>query len=341
MFGHRRTAAELAEWARALATTLRAGVPILKALRTQADRGDARIRAVNAALLESLHGGEDIAGAIDENSRFFPSLVVSMTHVGVSTGHLPEVLRELEKYYRFQVSLRRLLLQQIAWPMFQLVVAIFVIALVIYLMGLLGGMDILGFGLTGASGALIWLGGWAVLASMSFGGYWFARNNLNQAEPIDRLLLRIPVLGKVLRTLAMARVAMALNLTLETGMTLTKAIPMALAASDNAAVASKSYAVTERVRAGESLSEALREHSIFPDELLEILSNAEEAGRVPEAMQQLSVELGQRAQHQMGLLNQAAGWLVWLLVAALLVYLILTIAMKAYIQPMRDLLQAV
>lgn len=340
MFGQRLNAKELAEWCRNLATSLRAGLPMFKALRSSSDRGPVRIRVVNSALLESLHQGEDIGGAIDENAKFFPPLVVSMTHVGVQTGHLPEVLRELEKYYRFQVSLRRLLLQQIAWPIFQLVAAIFVIALVIYLIGMLGGMDILGFGLTGGRGAVIWLGGWGLLASMLSAGYWFARNKLDQAEPIDRLLLRIPVLGNVLRTLAMARVAMALHLTLEAGMTLSKAIPLALAASDNAAVAARAKSVAERVRAGENLSDAFREHAVFPDELLEVLANAEEAGRVPEAMQQLSVELGQRAQHQMGLLNQAAGWLVWLVVAGLLVYLILTIAMRAYIQPMRDMLQA-
>ncbi len=70
-----------------------------------------------------------------------------------------------------------------------------------------------------------------------------------------------------------------------------------------------------------------------------MLENAEEAGKVPEAMKQFSAELAERAEHQLTLLNQALGWVVWLIVAGIIIFFILRIAMNAYIGPINDALR--
>lgn len=338
MLGDRMSARDTADWCRALATSLRAGIPVLKALDQSASRGSPGVRRVSAALAASLRSGEDVAGALQANRRLFAPLAVSMIKVGDESGRLPEVLRELEQYYRYQVSLFRLFVQQITWPAFQLAMAIGVIALVIYFLGMLPTEDILGLGLRGSTGALVWLAGWALLGALLAGGFWLARRKFGQAERIDRALLAVPVVGATLRTLATARMSMALHLTLETGMSLRRAIPLALDASGNAAFAALADAIVGDVRSGRTLTESFAIHNVFPDELLDVLANAEEAGKVPEAMQQLSAEFSQRAQHQLALLNQAAGWLVWLIVAAILIFFIFQIAMKAYIGPIYNAL---
>ena len=338
MWGERMSAKDTADWCRALATSLRSGIPVLKALDQAATRGAPAPRRVSAALAASLRAGEDVAGALAANRRFFPPLAVSMIRVGEESGRLPEVLGELEQYYRYQVSLFRLFVQQITWPAFQLGMAIGVVALVIYFLGMLPTEDILGLGLRGATGAFVWLAGWALLGALLTIAFWLARRKFGQAERIDRVLLALPVVGATLRTLAAARMSTALHLTLETGMSLRRAIPLALDASGNAAFAALSDAIVADIRAGRTLTESFSMHNIFPDELLDVLANAEEAGKVPEAMQQLSAEYSQRAQLQLALLNQAAGWLVWLIVAAILIFFIFQIAMKAYIGPIYNAL---
>ena len=65
---------------------------------------------------------------------------------------------------------------------------------------------------------------------------------------------------------------------------------------------------------------------------------AEESGKVPEQMQHLSLEFQERSQHQMHLLNVAAGWVVWLIVAVIIIFFIIRIAMTAYIGPMYDVM---
>lgn len=277
--------------------------------------------------------------ALTRESAYFPPLLVQLAKVGVETGHLPEVLRELERYYRFQVTLRQRLIQQITWPVFQLVMAILVIALVIYLIGMLGGADILGLGLLGARGAMIWIGGWALLFAALWGGYLLARTKFGQASRIDAILLRVPVLGNVIRSLALARMTLGLELTLDSGMSLKQAIPLSLTASDNALFADQAKPILSDIKGGSSLTDAFRARGVFPDELLDVLENAEEAGKVPEAMKQFSAELAERAEHQLTLLNQALGWVVWLIVAGIIIFFILRIAMNAYIGPINDALR--
>jgi protein transport protein HofC len=123
-------------------------------------------------------------------------------------------------------------------------------------------------------------------------------------------------------------------------MSLKKAIPLSLAASDNEYIASLSKPIAQDVRQGESLTEAFRIHSVFPPEMIDVLSNAEESGQVPEAMLHYSKELADRAEHQLQLLNQALGWLVWLVVAGIIVFFILRIALVAYVRPIYDTLDS-
>jgi type IV pilus assembly protein PilC len=340
MIGKRLSSRHLADWCRALATSVRSGVPLVKAIETLATRGPSKTRPASQALLGHLREGESLAQALSAEGAFFPPLVVQLGRVGVETGHLPEVLRELEKYYRFQVSLRTRLMQQIFWPGFQLVMAILVIAMVIYLIGMLGGADILGLGLTGSRGAMIWIGCWGLLAVSLWGGYLLARTQFGQAERIDAILLRVPVVGNVLRTLALARLTLGLDLTLESGMSLKNAIPLSLNASDNALFQKQAKPILSDIRAGSSLTEAFRARSLFSDEFIEVLDNAEEAGKVPEAMKQFSAELAERAEHQLAILNQALGWVVWMIVAGIMVFFIFRIAMNAYIGPINEAIQA-
>jgi type IV pilus assembly protein PilC len=317
---------------------MRSGISVVESLKQGSRRGPAALREASDALAAALAGGADVGSAVSSSRAYFPPLFIQLSKVGVETGHFPEVLRELEKYYRLQVSLRQRLVQQITWPVFQLVMAILVIALVIYLLGILPAVDVLGLGLKGGSGVMIWLGGWGAAALTGFIGYQAARNKLGQAERIDEILLRTPVLGPVVRTLALARVALAMHLTMESGMSLKRAIPLSLSASDNAAIARSARPIVEAIKDGRSLSEAFAEQNLFSDELIDVLANAEEAGRVPEAMNQLAAEMNQRAEHQLALLNQALGWLVWLIVAGIIILFIMRIAMVAYLGPLYDAL---
>lgn len=333
----------LADWCRALSISLAAGISVKKALRGQSERGRPETRQLSQRLLERIEAGDDLADALQSQSEILPPIFAALSRVAGQTGHFPEMLREVERYLRFQVSLRRKFLSEITWPVFQLVAAILVIALVIYILGIIEStrgptIDILGLGLKGSAGALVWL----VLSFGSMGAiaaaYWLGRTVFHRARAVDTFVLRIPVLGKCLKTLAMSRLALALHLTLGAGLSARKGVPLSLAATGNGAFAALAPAMSASLKSGNDLYDTFADTNFFPDDFLDILDSAEESGTVPEAMQRLSEQYLELAELQLKALNTALGWVVWILVAGMIIFFVFRIFLS-YIAVLNDALK--
>lgn len=330
MFSQRLANSKLADWCRTLASALAAGLPAKKAIENLSRRGHPRLRALNRSILERLEAGDTFADAIEAQSQRLPPLLVSLAAVAGQTGHFPETLREVEDYLRFQVSLRRKFLAQIAWPVLQLVAAVLVIALVIYILGIIEStqgetVDLLGLGLKGGAGALAWLGLCFGSAAALAGGYWAARNLLGRGPAVDRLKLRIPVLGRCLKTLALSRLCFAMHLTLGAGIAARKAVALSLVATDDYAFVELARPISAQLKRGRGITEAFSAHELFPDDFLEVLHSGEETGTIPESLGRLGKDYNERAEHELQMLNTAVGWLVWCLVAAIILFFVFRI----------------
>jgi type IV pilus assembly protein PilC len=276
-----------------------------------------------------------VQSALEKEKGAFPPIFVSLASVGEQTGNLPEVLGELEKYFELQQKLRRDFLSQMAWPVIELVLAIFAIAGMIWLLAILSpgsGFDPLGLGFTGERGALLWL----VVCFGSIAGligfYFILTRTLKQKAVVDRILLRIPVLGPCMQALALMRFCLSLRLTMETGMGIASALRLSMKATGNAAYAADTDRVRSAVRGGEDLAIALRKSSQFPNDFIDIIANAEEGGRVPEVMRHQADYYEEESRRRMTILTRAASWGLYLVIGAFIVFLIFRIFIGAYSQ---------
>ena len=332
MFSPRIPDRPLSDLCRNLATLLHAGVPILKALRTAGrNAGDAKAKRALEAVETDLRRGEDLATAVTKREEF-PPLAAEMIGVAEQTGQLPEVLRHLAEHYDNLVKMRRLFLAAIAWPAFQLVAAILVIALLIFILGVIADVrgqtiDVLGWGLLGARGAVIWLT--TTFGSMFalFVAYKVVANSAAGKRTLDPLLLRIPVVGHCMRSFALARFSWALSMTQQTGMGLDKCLDTSLRATSNGAYVGEIPKVVAMIRAGEELTDTLAATGLFPETYLQTVSVADASGTVPESLERLSPELEADARRSLTALVITAGWLIWMLVAAFIIFLIFSLAM--------------
>jgi type IV pilus assembly protein PilC len=325
----------LAILCKSLATMQHAGVPLLKTLDTLAKKtGDSRCRDHLAAVRDAVKGGTDIAAAMRERGSYFPELTIDMIAVGEQTGSLPEVLDALAAHYENLVRLRRNFLGQIAWPAIQLVAAIFIIAGVIFLLGFVastsGGkpVDMLGLGLVGTAAAIKFL---AVSFGSIFailGGYYVAAHTFRQKRFLDGLLMRIPVLGNCMRDFAVARFSWGFALTQQAGMQIGKSLEASFKATGNGAFVGASDRVVELVMSGEELSTALEAARLFPEEYLQIVQVAETSGTVPETLARLSPQFEEQARRSLSMLATALAWLVWCIVAGLIIYVIFSVVAK-------------
>ena len=184
--------------------------------------------------------GQSLTEAVNDCGTYFPGLFREMVEIGEQTGKLAEVLRRLAEHYEHQLRLRRMFLGQITWPVLQLTIAILVIGLYIWVLGMMPPMqngepfDILGFGLYGGRGVAIYF---TFIGMIVLGGvllYGASRRGLSGTGGLQKVLLRAPVIGPCLRTLALSRLAWSLHLTLDTGMELSRAIPLSFRSTNNA-----------------------------------------------------------------------------------------------------------
>ncbi|MFV0445512.1 MAG: type II secretion system F family protein [Planctomycetaceae bacterium] len=336
MFAPRASMKQLALLSRSLGVGLQAGVPIIKVIETSSRKSsDSRLRRVMGEVVDDIKSGATVTDAVDAHGAYFPDLFVDMLAVGEQTGSLPEVLLALSDHYENNVRLRKEFFGQILWPMIQLTAAVLIIALMIYVLGWISGKnansgvdtDVLGWGLMGARGAAIWLGGWAAAGVLLWFGYRLMMVSLAGRRTFYRLLMGVPVLGGCLRNFAIARFAWAFHLTQSAGMPIDDSLDASLRATGNGAYDAASPAVNRAIRAGETLSDGLQETGLFPEDFINIVHISETSGTVPETLQRLSPQFEEDARRSLSTLTTIAGWLVWLLVAGFIIYVIFKIVL--------------
>ncbi len=323
----------LAQVCRSLGTMLQSGVPLIKAFQVSGGKSrDVKLRSASEGIVKELRKGSDISSAMRDQQNRFPQLMVDMVDVAEQTGSLPEVLLGLADHYDNLIRLRRAFLGAIAWPMFQLLAAIMIIAGLMVLMGWLDdmgrGMSLnIFFGLKGTGGALLWIGGWVALAVGGYIAYQMLSRSLGSLAAIHGFILRIPVAGQCARSFAAARFSWAFALTQQAGMNVLDSIEASLKATANGAFIAATPRMVAMVREGEDLADSFADSNLFPKDIIEMVRVGESSGTVPETLQRLSPVLEDQARRSLHGLTMALGGLIWAFVAAIIIYFIFRLAM--------------
>jgi type IV pilus assembly protein PilC len=166
--------------------------------------------------------------------------------------------------------------------------------------------DIVGLGLKGISGSLIWLSGWAMGAVCLFVGYQIARRSTAFKSTMHKFLMGIPVVGTCLQSFAIARFSWAFALTQEAGLPIQESLESSLAATDNGAFQAAAPRIVNDVMNGLELTDALAHTKLFP-----------------ETLARLSPEFEDQARRSLAALTSAIGWAIWLMVAAFIAYIVI------------------
>lgn len=331
LFSRKPSLSALIELCRALRHSLNAGITIQEVFKRQAKKGHYELRPSADRIALRLQQGNRLTDALKKEPMEFPPLFMAMISLGEETGHLAEIAASLEKYYILQQHLQRRFRSQISLPVIQFVMGVFIVAFVIWILGIInttpgrqGGLTILG--LSGPTGALIFLGSIFGSIGLLFAGYRLLSKHLKRKARADRFFLRIPAIGSCLEALAMSRFTLALELTQESGMSILKSMRYSLQATGNAAYESKANTIVEGLKRGDTLTDSVTEAHIFNSEFLRILAVAEESGRVPEVMKQQCEYYQEESSRKLQALAQMAGWGVWLIYAVFMIIMIFSIA---------------
>lgn len=286
----RLSAKQLALFTRQLAT-LAEVAPLEEALRTltrQSEAESARnvIGDVHAGLLE----GRRLADAMARQPASFPPLYRAMVAAGETTGSLTTILARLADLLERQAEVRGKLIAALAYPIVLAVVAIGVVAaLMIFVVPrVVEQFTDTGQQLPFLTRAVIAISGFAanwwwlialLMVAAAFGWATAMRRPAFKAR-VDARLLRLPLFGRLLRDLYAARFARTLATMVSSRLPLVDGLRLTLPTIRNAALAGATAAIVDQVRAGGSLSAALRDAGVFPPLLVYMTASGESAGRL-------------------------------------------------------------
>jgi type IV pilus assembly protein PilC len=331
-FSKQLPTSSLIDVCRTMRHSLGAGLSLLDVTRTLTKRGEPPVRPVAARMAAGMEKGDSLEEVLGREKDYFPPLLLDLAVVGEQTGNLPEIFGELEKYYRMQQSLTRQFRSQIFLPVLQFHLALFIITGMLFVLGAIAesrntaASDPTGLGFKGKGGALLFLVFGFGLTYGAFAGYLLLNRSLRQKAAVDDLLLRLPVIGPCLEAFALGRFTLALRLTLNTGMPITRALRLSLRATGNAAYQARTPVVVDALKKGEDLTLALTQTKLFPEDFRNIVAVAEESGSVPEVMEKQAQYYQEEAGRRLKNLARVAGWSVWLIYAVFMVFMIMRLA---------------
>jgi type II secretory pathway component PulF len=330
LFSRQLPLATLIDLCHLLRINLSAGLTLLTVFRQLATRGSRKVRPVAGRILLHLEHGDNLRTALNFERDVFPSLFLDMADLGEKTGRLPEVLEELERYYVQQQKVRRQLRQSSFLPVVQFIIAIGIVALLIFVLGAVAAShgaaapSVLGF--RGTTGAILFLLSWFGLFAAAYATYAILTRALPQQAVVDGLLLQLPVIGPCVQAIVVSRFALALQLTLDTSMPLREALELSYAAAGNAAFARHADTVASAVEEGDELSVALGRGQFMPPDFLSMVAVAEEGGRLVEMMRHQAAYYHEEASRRIQAATKLASGLIKVLYIVLMALGIFQIA---------------
>lgn len=284
------TPQDVAIFSRQLATMMQSGIPMVQAFGIVSG-GQKNIRMQN--LLENI--GSDIASgtalseALSKHPLYFDKLYQNLVFAGENAGVLDTVLDTIASYKENIETLKGKIKKALFYPAVVIAVAILVSAiLLIFVVPTFQnlfkgfGADLPAFTLLIIAASDFMIKWWWMILAVIIGGVFLTISSLKRsrafAEFVDRLLLKIPVIGQIMHNSAIARFSRTLAVTFKAGVPLVDALGTVAGATGNIVYENAVMRIKDDVATGYPLNVAMKQVGVFPHMVMQMTAIGEEAG---------------------------------------------------------------
>ncbi len=332
--------AQLALLTRQMAALIGSGLPIDEALGALAEGSEGSLRSRLVALRARVMEGSTLAAAMAEAPGTFPVLYRATIAAGEASGQLDKVLARLADYTESREALRGKVILALVYPLLLSCVAIVVVAgLMIWVVPQVivvfeQQQQALPWAtrvLVGISAAVERYGAWLLLPPVLLVIAAVAASRTPSLRVAwQRGLLRVPVLGRLVRAADTARFSRTLALLVGSAVPLLEALNIASQVVANATLREAFAQVAVRVREGGSLASALRESGQFPPVALRLVASGEKSGRLDTMLFDAAVQQERELDIALGVATTVLGPGVILLVGGLVLFIVLAILLPIF-----------
>lgn len=286
-------------FSRQLYTLLKAGVPIMRGLAgLQESAINKSFARVLKDMRESLDSGRELSAAMRRHPTVFSPFYLSMVRVGEMTGRLEEVFLRLFDYLEFDREMRERIRTALRYPTFvviTMVVAIAVINLFVIpafakvYAGFKAELPFMTKILINTSNFTVQF--WPLILSLAAGAavaFKMYTATPNGKYQWDKIKLRIPIAGKIIRKGTMARFARSFALSGKSGVPIVQGLSVVAQTVDNAYVASRVEQMRDGVERGESILRTATTTGVFTPVVLQMIAVGEETGELDSLMNEIA-----------------------------------------------------
>lgn len=325
---------EMAVMIRELATAQEAGLPLMHALKTIRRQASPAAGDVLDHFIQCVEAGEPLYKAASEWGPPFDDLIVGMLHASDASGKMSTILHQLADLMDRSLELKRELLGAIMYPAIIATLIgvsgiVLVTVLVPRLIGTLASQMVLPWPTLVVIGFAdfilnwwIWILvaiaisiiGWRSWISIPENRHWF-----------DLLKLRVPLLGKLLRDVAVARFTRTLGTLTSAGLPILESLRITRDTLGNTALANAVDAVQEQVSSGKPLADPLEKSGLFPPLLVQVVNLGEKSGKLEEMLLHSATAFDRQVNASLKIFTKALPPILLIVMAALACFVLAAI----------------
>jgi type IV pilus assembly protein PilC len=280
---------DLAIYTRQFSTMIDAGLPIAQCLGILAEQSDSKaLRACTSGIAKDVEAGTTLAEAFRKYPRTFDDLFTNLLEAGESGGVLDVVLQRLSAYIEKAAALKRKVKSAMVYPITIISVALLVIIFMMtFIIPTFATMfKNLGADLPLPTKIVLWLSEftqrWIVLIGIAGAAVvWGIKkyySTENGSLVIDSMMLKWPVIGMLIRKVAVARFTRTLGTLISSGVPILEALRITARSAGNRVVEKAVMQARAAVSSGRTLAEPLRNTPVFPSMVLHMISVGETTG---------------------------------------------------------------
>ncbi len=295
LFGARKkkiTASDISVFSRQLATMMSAGVPLVQAFEIVGKgHENPAMQDLIMDVKNTVEGGSSLAEALAKHPFYFDDLYCSLVHAGEQAGILETLLDKIATYKEKVEAIKGKIKKALFYPAAIVVVSFVITAiLLIFVIPQFESM------FTSFGGDLPALTKFVVELSIFFQEWWWAvfgalggaiygiaqlkKRSKKFNVLMDRVILKVPVIGDIITKATIARFARTLSTMFAAGMPLVEAMETVAKAAGNAVYTDAIMGMKDEVATGQQINVCMKETGLFPNMVVQMLAIGEETGSV-------------------------------------------------------------
>ena len=293
-------AKDIVLFTRYLSTMMSAGLPIVQALDVMSkDQENSTMQAMIAQIKTNVVGGKTLSEAFKEYPQYFPKLYQSLVHAGEKSGTLEKILKRLGDYLDKIESIKRKVKKALIYPIAIISIAMIVSGILLFFVVPQFEKVFHSFGaqlplftrMVMEFSHLLRVYGWIILLAilgMAWGGARIIKRSEKVRYFLDGLILKIYIMGPILRKSIIARFTRTLAITLEAGLPIMDAMKSMADLMGNLIYRKAVLEICDSVVSGNQLSSSLEKTKLFPNMVIQMIAVGEASGALSDMLNKVA-----------------------------------------------------